>query len=92
MSGRCTPLPDCGQRDAPADTPCHLQVCIVTGGNAGVGQATAEAMVARGARVIIACRDKARADAAAEVTKHSAFAAKPSAWAQQTCLLKFHNE
>ena len=47
-----------------------LQVCIITGGNAGVGQATAEAMVARGARVIIACRDEGRARTAAEVTKH----------------------
>ncbi len=47
-----------------------LQVCIITGGNAGVGQATAEAMVARGARVIIACRNEGRARAAAEVTKH----------------------
>lgn len=44
----------------------HGKVCIITGGNAGVGQATAEAMVARGARVIIACRDKGRAHAAAE--------------------------
>lgn len=42
------------------------KVCIVTGGNAGIGRATAEAMVARGARVIIACRDKARADTAAK--------------------------
>lgn len=44
----------------------HGKVCIITGGNAGVGQATAEAMVARGARVIIACRDAGRAHAAAE--------------------------
>ncbi|DBB07492.1 TPA: hypothetical protein ACH3X3_008960 [Trebouxia sp. C0006] len=44
----------------------HGKVCIITGGNAGVGQATAEAMVARGARVIIACRDEGRARAAAE--------------------------
>ncbi|KAL0040749.1 hypothetical protein WJX79_004106 [Trebouxia sp. C0005] len=44
----------------------HGKVCIITGGNAGVGQATAEAMVARGARVIIACRDEGRARTAAE--------------------------
>ncbi|DBA83275.1 TPA: hypothetical protein ACH3X2_006777 [Trebouxia sp. C0005] len=43
-----------------------MPVCIITGGNAGVGQATAEAMVARGARVIIACRDEGRARTAAE--------------------------
>lgn len=30
---------------------------VVTGGNAGVGLATARALVARGARVVIACRD-----------------------------------
>ena len=44
-----------------------MQVCIVTGGNAGIGSATAEAMVARGARVILACRDNKRAKVAAEV-------------------------
>ena len=48
----------------------QFQVCIVTGANAGVGLATSEALVARGARVILGCRDKARADAAARVYRH----------------------
>jgi len=32
------------------------QVCIVTGGNAGIGLATAEALANRGAHVVLACR------------------------------------
>lgn len=45
----------------------NLQVCIVTGANAGIGLATSEALVERGAQVIVACRDKSRAEAAAKV-------------------------
>lgn len=39
---------------------------LVTGGTAGIGRATAEGLVRRGARVGIVGRDRARADAAAE--------------------------
>ena len=46
---------------------CNFQICIVTGANAGVGLATSEALVERGAQVIVACRDKSRAEAAAKV-------------------------
>lgn len=38
---------------------------IVTGANSGIGKATAAAMVALRARVILACRDASRAEEAA---------------------------
>ncbi len=44
-----------------------LQVCIITGANAGIGAATAAEMVARGAHVIMACRSLQRGKLAAEV-------------------------
>ncbi|KAM9810626.1 retinol dehydrogenase 14 [Neosynchiropus ocellatus] len=37
---------------------------VITGGNAGIGKETAVAMAMRGARVIIACRDADKAEAA----------------------------
>lgn len=39
-------------------------VCL-TGGNTGIGKATAAAMAVRGARVILACRSKQRGEEAA---------------------------
>lgn len=44
-----------------------LQVCVVTGGNAGIGKETSQALVARGAHVILACRNTERAEEAAQV-------------------------
>lgn len=53
------PLPTltrCGRR---------LQVCVVTGGNAGIGFATAAKLAERGAHVVLACRSAERGRAAA---------------------------
>ena len=49
----------------PLSHPNQPQTAIVTGGNAGVGFATAEALLARGCSVVLAVRDRGRGDAAA---------------------------
>ena len=48
------------------------RVCLVTGASSGLGEATAVALAAQGARVILLCRDPARgARATAEVTRRT---------------------
>ena len=45
---------------------------IITGGNTGIGKETAVDLAERGARVILACRDETRAEAAvADIKKRS---------------------
>ena len=52
-----------------ADMPDQTgRVAVVTGANTGVGLATARALAKAGATVVLACRDQARADAAASET------------------------
>jgi len=40
------------------------KICIVTGSNTGIGKETARGLAARGATVVLACRDVAKAEAA----------------------------
>jgi hypothetical protein len=51
--------------------PHALQVCLVTGGNAGIGYATARMMAERGAHLFIACRSPERGAKAAQVRARS---------------------
>lgn len=46
-----------------------IQVCIVTGANAGVGLSTAKLLAARGGHVIMACRSRERANKAADIVR-----------------------
>eukprot|EP00898_Chlorokybus_atmophyticus_P005263 jgi/Chlat1/5738/Chrsp38S00430 len=52
-----------------AQQPLPGRVCVVTGGNAGVGFATCQALYTRGAHVILACRSKERGEAAASALR-----------------------
>lgn len=42
-----------------------MSIAVVTGGNRGLGFATARALAQQGARVIVAARDQTKADQAA---------------------------
>ncbi len=50
-----------------AARPLTGQVAIVTGGNAGIGLATAKKLAERGADVVLACRSRERGEAAVKV-------------------------
>eukprot|EP00775_Hariotina_reticulata_P006867 gene6867-7083_t len=47
-------------RSKDLDNPLADKVCIVTGGNAGIGYATAKKLAERGAHVVLACRSEQR--------------------------------
>jgi len=64
------------------NTTLEGKVCIVTGGNAGIGKATAELLTSRGAHVILACRSRERGEAAAaDVARAAALSQAPGAGA-----------
>jgi NAD(P)-dependent dehydrogenase (short-subunit alcohol dehydrogenase family) len=50
----------------------HGRIAVVTGGNSGIGFEAAVALAARGAHVVLACRDPLRASAALEVLSRRA--------------------
>ncbi len=48
-------------------------ICVVTGANSGVGRSTCRLMAARGAHVVLVCRDRRRGEAArVEIQRHGA--------------------
>jgi NAD(P)-dependent dehydrogenase (short-subunit alcohol dehydrogenase family) len=61
-------------RDLPDQTG---RTVVVTGANSGLGLRSAEALAAKGARVLMGCRNETRAKAAVDVVKAVATAAEP---------------
>jgi NAD(P)-dependent dehydrogenase (short-subunit alcohol dehydrogenase family) len=56
--------------------PMHGKVCLITGANSGLGQATALGLARLGATVVLVCRDQSRGEAAQTAIKaHSGNAA-----------------
>jgi len=53
-----------GRRDVSASASTSGRTCVVTGGNAGIGFETARALLSRGDRVVLACRDMVKAERA----------------------------
>jgi dehydrogenase/reductase SDR family member 12 len=51
-------------RAADLDVRLEGRVCLVTGANSGIGRATSRALAARGARVVLLCRDPGRGEEA----------------------------
>lgn len=66
MDGATGERPDGGTGQLPpAESELRGRIALVTGGSTGIGLAVAAALGARGARVVVAARDHARADRAA---------------------------
>jgi NAD(P)-dependent dehydrogenase (short-subunit alcohol dehydrogenase family) len=58
-------------RPGDLDVDLSGRLCLVTGGNAGLGRATAEALAKRSATVQLLCRDPGRAEAARDEIRHA---------------------
>jgi hypothetical protein len=57
-----------------ADRPLDHKVALITGANTGIGFQTAKALLRRDYQVVLACRDKAKAEAARAKLRHAAAA------------------
>ena len=58
-------------RPGELDVDLSGRLCLVTGGNAGLGRAAAEALATRGASVLLLCRDVARGETARDEIRRS---------------------
>lgn len=54
---------------APPTTPMQGRVCLITGATSGIGRATALALGAMGAEVVLLCRDAAKGEATAAAVR-----------------------
>lgn len=72
------------------------KICVVTGANRGIGRATAAGLAARGATVVMMCRDRRAAEEAAEKirqeTKNPAIEVLPVDLASQTTIRRAAEE
>lgn len=70
--------------DSDLDVDLRGRVCAVTGANAGLGEATATALAARGATMLLLCRDRRRGTGAVE--RIQAATGNPSVFLEQVDL------
>ena len=62
VSGKMKPVPDHGERTYVGKNLLQGAVCIITGGDSGIGKAVAIAMAREGAKVVICYKDKMEDD------------------------------
>ena len=74
MRGYAAAMPRWTATDIPDQTGCTV---VITGANTGLGLSSARALAAKGARVVLACRDEVKAADALEAVKQEAVGAAP---------------